>query len=176
MVHKRHLLMASDWLPPPLSLVLAPGTVHVWRAPLDRRPEECRRLSETLSEDERQKAARFHFEVHRTRFIVCRGLLRGLLMRYLGVAAGDLQFSYGQYGKPALTGVQPPSSLEFNVSHSEGMALFAVTPDRPVGVDVEQVRLPANLHGLVASVFSVNERTVFHGLSAGQLEAFFRCW
>jgi 4'-phosphopantetheinyl transferase len=57
------------------------------------------------------------------------------------------------------------------------MALFAVTPDRPVGVDVEQVRLPANLHGLVESVFSVNERAVFHGLPAGQqLEAFFRCW
>jgi 4'-phosphopantetheinyl transferase len=168
--------MAAAWLLPPPSLTLAPGTVHVWRAPLDRPADECRRLGESLSTDERERAGRFRFDHHRARYVVCRGLLRALLARYLGVAAGEVRFSYGEHGKPALA-APAGSALEFNVTHAEGMALFAVTPDRALGVDLEQVRCPADLPALVQSVFSGNEQAVFHGLPASQrLEAFFRCW
>jgi 4'-phosphopantetheinyl transferase len=169
--------MASDWLPPATPLVLSPGTVHVWRASLDRPADEGSRLSGALSADEQERASRFHFEVHRTRFVVCRGLLRAILGRYLGIAASQVRFTYGKHGKPALLEAPPGNALEFNASHSEGRALFAVTRDRSVGVDLEQIRPPADLAALVESVFSANEQAVFHALAAEQqLEAFFRCW
>jgi 4'-phosphopantetheinyl transferase len=168
--------MEPDWSPPPPSLALSPGTVHVWRVPLDRPEDECRRLWDTLSADEQERAARFHFAKHRDRFTVGRGLLRAVLGRYLGVRAGEVRFAYGKYGKPAVVAAAG-DALECNVSHCEGAALFAVTRDRSVGIDLEQVRPREGLADLVAKVFSASEQAVFRGLPAGQqLEAFYRCW
>ncbi len=79
-----------------------------------------------LSDDERERAARFRFDLHRDRFVVCRGNLRELLGERLGVAPAEVEFSYGASGKPETRGV------EFNVSHSESRALIAISRARVV--------------------------------------------
>jgi 4'-phosphopantetheinyl transferase len=87
-----------------------------------------------------------------------------------------VRFTYGKYGKPAVVATAG-DTLECNVTHCEGAALIAVTRDRPVGIDLEQVRPRESLADLVANVFSADEQAVFRGLPAGQqLEAFYRCW
>src|SRR5688572_18515514 len=71
----------SRLLPPRVS-ALRKEEVHVWRAPLVQeasRLEEFRRL---LSEDERARAARFHFRKDHEHFVVARGLLRTILGWY----------------------------------------------------------------------------------------------
>ena len=64
-----------------------------------------------------------------------RSLAAGLLLRaFLGVER-DEQLVYGPVGKPALAAGGP----EFSLSHSGNYAALAVS-DRPVGIDLEQVR------------------------------------
>ena len=81
---------------------LPPDEVHVWRASLDQPQDLFARLTHLLSEEERARAGRFHFEVDRKRCILARGVLRLLLGDCLGTPAEQLQFRYSEFGKPSL--------------------------------------------------------------------------
>ena len=61
-------------------------------------------LAALLSTEEQTRAARFAFERDRQRFMLSHGLLRLILARYVGEAAGQLQFETGAHGKPAYSG------------------------------------------------------------------------
>ena len=74
----------TDWPPAPASLALGDAEVHVWRASLDSSPAEFSALAATLAPEEREKAARFHFEKDARQYTTGRGILRALLGRYLG--------------------------------------------------------------------------------------------
>jgi 4'-phosphopantetheinyl transferase len=151
--------------------------VHVWQAWLDAPEPHVRVLAHALSPDECVRAESYHFERDRRRFTVCRGLLRTILGRYLAQPADRLRFEYGTRGKPALARSEHDGALRFNVSHSGGCALFAVTRGREVGVDLEQVRPLAGPERIAERFFSVPERVALRELPAhGRLEAFFTCW
>ncbi len=60
-----------------------------------------------------------------------------ILGRYLNLEPEQIRFEYNSHGKPSLKGTH---SLSFNVSHSNGLNLLAVTTDRSIGVDVEYIR------------------------------------
>jgi 4'-phosphopantetheinyl transferase len=165
------------WHPPPAELTLSRAEVHVWRADLDPAASRFERLQHTLSADELQRAARFHFPQDRRRFTVARGVLRDILGRYLGRPSSELGFRYSAYGKPALTDGFDAAGLRFNISHSHEMALFAVTCDREVGVDIEY--LGREIHGeeIAEHFFSVHERADLRALPAElKHQAFFNCW
>jgi 4'-phosphopantetheinyl transferase len=161
------------WSEPPASLTLATGEVHVWRLALDQPERVVAEFRETLEANELERASRFHFEKHRRHFMVGRGGLRYLLSRYLDAKPGEFRFSYGAYGKPALVGEE----LRFNMSHSHGMALFAVAVDRELGVDVEHVRADFASEDIARRFFSRAEVATFNALQTDeQVAAFFRCW
>lgn len=152
---------------------LSSNRIHVMCASLERSAAEIEHFQQTLFDDERERAAKFRFEVHRRRFIVARGLLRKALSAYLGVAPRDIQFSYGSKGKPALVG----SSLQFNVSHSEEVAVYAFAVDMPLGVDVEHIRPLNDLEAIAQRFFSPGEWHAIEALPAEErVHAFFRCW
>jgi 4'-phosphopantetheinyl transferase len=160
-----------------LGLVPESNVIHVWTASLDSRPEALPAFESSLAPEEQARAARFHFPIHRERFIAGRGLLRSLLASYLGMKPGALKFAYGPNGKPALTGSAVQQSLHFNLAHSEDLFLVAVTRSGMVGVDVERVRMIPDLEELVARFFSPNEHAKFRNLTAGQKPAaFFNLW
>jgi 4'-phosphopantetheinyl transferase len=166
-----------SWRLPPKTLVLRKDEVHVWRVALDQaRPRE-RRLRQTLSQEEHERAARFHFQRDRERFIVARGLLRLILGRYLDVKPSQLQFSYGPHGKPALASECGVNALRFNLSHSHELALYAVTRGRDVGVDVEHVRGDMDTEAIANRFFSEQETAILRSLAPeGRRKAFFACW
>jgi 4'-phosphopantetheinyl transferase len=153
------------------------GEVSVLSASLDVPVAERERLWATLAPDERARARRFHFAVHRDRFVVARGRLRQILGAILGVDPGRLVFEYSRFGKPSLGGALAAADLRFNVAHSEDLAVYAVTRGRAVGVDVERLR-PLPDAGLVAGrFFSPREQEGLRSLSAPELPAaFFACW
>jgi 4'-phosphopantetheinyl transferase len=123
------------------AVILHPGEVAVWQASLDGQPESVfAGLQSLLSPDELKRAAAFHFERERRRFVVARGVLRTLLGECLGQDPRELGFSYGEFGKPALDIEADDASLAFNVAHAGGVALFALSRAGEVGIDVEQVR------------------------------------
>lgn len=157
--------------------VLSPHEVHVCCASLRMPTSYARQLAETLSPDERMRADQFCFERDRDRFIVCRGLLRVILGHYLGTEPGRLQFCYGAWGKPALSETSGGDGLRFNLSHSHGLALFAVAREREIGIDLERVRPIPAVEQLAERILSARERMLFRAFPPGQRQAFFfKCW
>lgn len=152
-------------------LIATSGAAAIWLADLDAADAGERALA-VLSQDERARAARFVFDVHRRRFIACRAWLRRQLGERLSRAAHDLRFEYGPVGKPSLAG----GALRFNVSHSDRYALLAVA-DAEVGVDIERERPLSDMDALAERVFSAGERQALAQVPAGRkAEAFFAGW
>src|SRR5215475_16166597 len=113
---------------------------HVWRASLDQPADMIAKLAPLLSQDERQRAGRFYRPTDRRRFIAGRGILRKIISSYLTLAPDEVRFVYNKYGKPFISEDQNCGALSFNLSHSSGMALYAVAVGRRVGIDIEYVR------------------------------------
>jgi 4'-phosphopantetheinyl transferase len=156
---------------------LGDDDVHVWRASLDQPADVIAKLASLLSSDECQRAERFHRHADRRRFIAGRGILRKIISAYLALAPDVVRFEYNEYGKPFISDDQIRGALSFNVSHSNGMALYAFVRGRRVGVDIEYMREDFATLGVAESFFSKDE---FEELNASPIdrrtEAFFNCW
>lgn len=165
------------WRPAVPSPTLEAGSVDVWRVALDRDPGTVAEFRTLLSLDERQRADRFHFPVHRNRFTVGRGVLRRVLGRYLDLPPSSLQFAYGEHGKPCLVASSRRQDLEFNVSHAADVALLGITRRRPLGIDIEEIRRDDDLGKLAERYFSPREVVALRALPpALRRTGFFDCW
>jgi len=163
----------SVWSLPPETLTLQPGQVDVWRVRLDFPLKVLDRLQETLSEEEKERAARFHFAADRDHFIASHGCLRGVLARYLHCEPQQFRFSTNSHGKPAVNG----QNVEFNLSHSGDFALIVIAQEGKVGVDVERIRSGISSHVIAQQYFSAFEFEELQSLPLEQREtAFFTCW
>jgi 4'-phosphopantetheinyl transferase len=163
--------------PPPRTLELASGEVHVFCTSLDQPRERMERLIDTLSEEERHRAGRFRFKKNLDHFVAGRGILREILGRLLNVKPGELCFSYGSNGKPQLA--MPPGNgfPHFNVAHSGSLAVYAISPEHEVGIDIERIRPLREAEDIAAHFFSKSEQTQWRSLPAAvKTEAFFNCW
>jgi 4'-phosphopantetheinyl transferase len=85
-----------------------------------------------------------------------------------------LRFGYGPSGKPFL--LDDPK-LRFNLSHSEDMAVFAVTRAGEVGIDIERRRPMADMDAIARVAFSDAERNALMGCPTdGRETMFYRIW
>lgn len=149
--------------------------VHLWAQRLDVGADELAGFAGLLSSDERERAARFRFDVHRNRYTAARGRLREILGSYLGVEAAHVAFAYNAFGKPSLADAGSP--LRFNVSHSGEVAAYGVTWGREIGVDVEEECREHSRDRIPESFFSPGEVRALRSLPMEeQNAAFFRCW
>jgi 4'-phosphopantetheinyl transferase len=171
------IAVVPSWNSPPLDLTLDLGEIHVWRVSLDQTESCLQSLQQTLSTDERTKADRFRFPKDRSQFIVSRGALRAILSRYLNISSHILRFDYNPYGKPSLIVAQSGNTLRFNLSHSRGMALIAITKNRDIGVDLEGINQNFSCLEIAEKFFSPLENSVLRSLPEHlQATAFFTCW
>jgi len=154
------------WCPSPAMLTLSSAEVHVWRACLEPALTSCLEyLRHTLSADELQRAARFHFPRDRRRLYRRPGGCSGTsLSCYLGVPPSELGFRYSAYGKPALADDFDARGCAFNISHSHEMALFAVTCGREVGIDIEYLGGRSAVRRSPNTSFSAQERANLRAL------------
>lgn len=170
--------VSRDAFEPPGPVEISPreSEVHVWLATLDPLPEPLHLLRQSLSPEELARAEGFRFDRDRDAYVAGRAIVRRLLSRYLGCPAEKVSFARGVYGKPAL--VSPDGGmLRFNLSHSDGLALFAVAFGREVGIDIEKVRAAAATSGLAERFFSSDEIAALRLLRGAEREAaFFACW
>jgi len=165
------------WRSPPKTLVLGCDEVHVWRATLDQTSSQIQSFLPNLAADEQARAKRFHFERDRKRFIVARGVLRAILGRHLNRAPECVSFCYSSHGKPALAGESDRDAIRFSVSHSRGVALYAVTRGREVGIDLERIRFDLAVAEIAERFFSPREVAMLRALPTElQQQAFFRYW
>jgi 4'-phosphopantetheinyl transferase len=175
------------WRPGPARPRLADGAVHVWRADLTALGNE---LADLLSPAERARAQRMRRERDRQLWARGRGVLRALLGRYLASDARALRFTTEARGKPVLlgdgedsaAGDSPPARataarLSFNLSHSQGLALYALTEIGPIGVDVEVARRAIDEVALAARAFGPAEARRLQRLDAARRsQEFRRAW
>ncbi|MGH9754755.1 MAG: 4'-phosphopantetheinyl transferase superfamily protein [Blastocatellia bacterium] len=156
---------------------LGADDAHVWRAALDQPAEMIAKLTPLLSRDEYQRAERFHRPTDRWRFIAGRGILRKIISAYLALAPDEVQFVYNEYGKPFISTDQNRGALSFNLSHSNDIALYAVTRRRRVGIDVEHMREDFATIDVTERFFSKDEAEALKAVPMDQrTKAFFNCW
>jgi 4'-phosphopantetheinyl transferase len=163
------------WSFPEHDLSLSPSEVHIWRAWLDEEGTSHANIKEILSSDEIKVANNFFFERDRRRYITSRGALRSALSRYLKTTPQEISLVRGQYGKPLLE--HHPQQIEFNLSHSQELVLFAFTVGHRIGIDVERI-LPLNDFEQIAEFFlSPTERYALAQLPEEiRLKGFYAAW
>jgi len=113
---------------------------------------------QSLSPDERSRAARFAFDEHRRRYQIAHAALRALLGQELGRAPDALSFGANPHGKPFLS---PGFACAFNMSHSDDFALIALARGRAdveLGVDIEARREVRDSADLAALHFTPREQ------------------
>jgi 4'-phosphopantetheinyl transferase len=167
----------NNWKEPATSYHLSHDDVHIWFAPLEQSEEYREMLFLLLSFDERIRTERFYFEKDRNRYIIGRGHLRILLGRYLGVEPSRLEFTYGIHGKPSMTSLFNGKLLEFNLSHSNNMAVYIFTWGQPAGIDIEYIHPMKDMDDFALQFFTPNECNLVHSLVGyKKQETFFRIW
>lgn len=165
------------WGRPPSQWTLSDNGIHVWAAAPDVSPGALTAFETTLSRDELDRAAQFKFERDRNYFIAGRGILRAILAIYLETGPQKVIFEYASRGKPSVAQLLEARRLHFNLAHSEGLVMTAVSRLCPVGVDVERIRFIENTDELVKQLASTIEAIDWGNLPESQkLIAFFRLW
>jgi 4'-phosphopantetheinyl transferase len=149
-------------------------TVHIWRRGLAVGSSTLECAASLLSEEEHERASRYRVELARNAFILTRSTLRVLLGAYLCQSPRSIRFGLTRYGKPFL---DAGSDLDFNVSHTEGLAELAFVRERRIGIDVERIRSQPDALQLARRFFSEREQQQLESLPADKLTAaFLRCW
>jgi 4'-phosphopantetheinyl transferase len=158
--------------------MLPQAEVHVWFVDLPVWEKQAASLLALLNQEEQERAARFKFPVPRNQFVISRAMLRQVLARYLRIAARDVHFRTTTNGKPELAATrQVHDDFRFNLSHTAGAAVIAITRLRQVGIDVERIRMDTNALELAERFFSRPEVEWLRSQpTAEQIPAFFTCW
>jgi 4'-phosphopantetheinyl transferase len=123
-------------------VVLAPGEIHLWLSFYDEIADlglhACYR--DLLSVGEKEQQTRFYFARDRQRYLVTRVLVRTVLSRYASIRPTEWTFIANAYGRPEIGNAQAKDfNLSFNVSHTHHLIVLAVTEQRALGVDVENI-------------------------------------
>jgi 4'-phosphopantetheinyl transferase len=149
------------------------ASIHVWTIPLDETPQTVASLLDVLSGEERVRAARFRTTQLRVRFVVAHGALRTILSGYLGIEPNAVRFGATEEGKPYVA----EGGLTFNLSHSDGLALCAITVAGQIGVDVERLRPIDDADAIVHRYFAPGEVRQYQATRVpDRTAAFFSTW
>ena len=138
----------------------APG-VEAWTCELTRSRDDVAALADVLSPAEHARAARFGRPELRERYVVGRATLRFLLGQRLGVAPEAVVIDRGRRGRPLVAGAP---DLDFNVSHTRGVALFGITASGRIGVDIEHEARELNVTGVARKFMSPREQAALAAL------------
>jgi len=145
--------------------------IHTWGIHVPDMLGQLDALGEVLTNNERDKALRFHRPADRHSSIVSRGALRILLAGYAGCSTGEIRFTYSDNGKPHMEG----SNIAFNVSHSGDWVVLAIGCDRAIGVDVEKIKREMDVGPISSRYFSPEEQAYLNS-AADVHAAFFQLW
>jgi 4'-phosphopantetheinyl transferase len=163
------------WQPANLAPQSNPAEIHLWRAWLTERSGEDETGWQVLSAEERARAGRFHFSLHRQRFVRSHALVRGILALYTGLPPAELQFRSAANGKP---GLAHAGGLRFNLSHSEDLMVLAVGWRGALGVDIEVHSERLVWRDIAGNYFSPRELLTIEAEAdeAARLAKFYRAW
>lgn len=149
------------------------NTLQIWNIPLFLPDSLYEGYLEELTDNEKTRALQFRFDKHRRRYIVSHVAMRRILAQQLYIPKEEVQIHTQDRGKPYI----PTNQIYFNLSHSEEMAVLAVSRISNVGIDIEY--LNSNIDTLEIA------KRFFHPLEYEQLKNinlesrkkyFYYCW
>ena len=174
---------------------LAPDEIHLWLIPesLDKQgmaaahqnaasmPRDAAVLHQyeaLLCPEERQRYHRFLFRRDRLRFLETRAAVRLLLSRYQPeTEPAQWAFKRGEHGRPELQTRTIMGPVSFNVSHSSGMIVLALTTAGRVGVDIERQAEGRRITELAQRYFAEDECAGMLALEGAEREQrFYDLW
>jgi phosphopantetheinyl transferase len=156
---------------------LRAGAVAVRHVRLDDHRARLPELAAALSSAEHARAGRFRRRAGAEAFILRRGILRELVAHYLGILPTEVRLAAASREKPFLAPDRARRPLFFNAASSDGVALYAFAPDRPVGVDVERMRPLPDIATVAERVLCASELAELRALAGdARLRAFYAAW
>jgi 4'-phosphopantetheinyl transferase len=148
-------------------------TIHVWRMRLEGTSAVVAAMEQFLSPEEAIRTRRFCLEHLQRRYILARGALRIFLAQYLKTAPRQIEFDYGERGKPRVAG----GGIHFNVSHSGSNLLLAFSHQHEIGIDIEEFRPVPGCQEIADRFFCAEEAAELRSLPDGERErSFLACW
>jgi 4'-phosphopantetheinyl transferase len=161
-------------------LEIGSGQIHLWLTFYDEigEPQLLRRYWDVLSDAERAKHARFHFERDRHCYLVTRALVRTVLSKYVAIDPGEWTFTTNAYGRPRIANENDRArTLVFNLAHTRGVIVLGVARNREFGVDVENVCVREACVEIADRWFAPEEVAALHALPREkQHHRFFEYW
>lgn len=161
------------------ALELTAGRIDLWSVLTDQAasPDLLDRYRELLSPDERQQERRLRLDRVKHEFLVTRALVRTVLSGYLEMPPEAIVFTRSNRGKPAVASRVNARSVQFNLSHTRGLVVCAVTTGCEIGVDAEPLDRRSSCLELAARFFAPTE---FAAIRATRVEEqqrmFLRFW
>lgn len=158
---------------------LRPGDVHVWWLATDAPAADVLLASAdaVLDTEERARRDAAISTVQGRELALSRLVLRTLIARYTGLAARELRFSLGPYGRPELAPSDAGGDLRFSVSGTDGAVACAVARSIEVGIDVEAIGIGDPPCDVATSFFASTEiADLAATLPARRRARFFEYW
>ncbi len=148
--------------------------IHLWHTSLEVHAKKYEIFKNWLSPEEKIRAEKLALP-YRLGFIVSRAVLRDLLAYYSEQDPQKLKLTYSVSGKPLL--INPEQCIEFNLSHSKNILVYAFTIDTPVGIDIEYINHRIHLDKIAYRFLPADEYDQLQSLQGiKKLEAFFNAW
>lgn len=161
-----------QWAPLPSQLECKHGHIYLIGMSYDTDLDTIE-YQHILSADEKEKASKFKFQIHRDRYVFFHACLRDILARYLNCSPNMLVFHKDLHGKPYLD----KNHIQFNLSHSENEAILGITNAVEIGVDIEKINLEKNYDDIARRFFSRSEYAYLEQLSGKEkMDTFFQLW
>ncbi len=151
--------------------------IDIWMAQADRPEAEIRQCAGMLSDDEIDRSSRFRAARDRNRYIVRHGILRLLLSAYLRCEPADVEIRTDPKGKPHVIDRASEPAMQFNVSHSAGLAVLAFGRCAGIGVDIERINGFESMREVAALNFTSTEVNELDSApEADRIGTFFKLW
>jgi 4'-phosphopantetheinyl transferase len=153
--------------------------VHLWWCRLECRAEDIGSSASLLSPAESARAECFGTVALQVRWIAGRAALRMVLGSALGVDPAAVALRRGVRGRPELADER--SGIDFNVSHTRGVALIAIArglgAGTRVGVDIEHRDRAVGTDRLARKFLSPREQATLADLAPDlRRQRFLRHW
>ena len=150
------------------------GEIIILVFEIDSTQEKWSDYDTILSKNEKNKAHEFQHPDDRLSFTKCRSILRSTLSKWLNCNPNEINIIHRENGKPYL---EHSKVIEFNITHTKGLAAIAFSIDSEVGIDVENLNREINLDQVAKKVFTTSEQSLINANNQNdKKKTFFRLW
>lgn len=150
--------------------------LDIWTIESPTQEIDTGKLISALSDIEKTRAASFHRQRDRHRFICFHYALRSILATYFA-SDSEVSIVHGKYGKPLLAALPHEGELWFNLSHSSDRGMLAISRAGEIGADIEYIDPKVQIEQLAQQIMSPAQLAQFSRYPPdSQRDVLFECW